>query len=60
VERSLAPGQGGAPAGRREGRFEPEQAVRFAERSVSEETRRAYARVVREFLPRSAIRRRWR
>ena len=37
VERSLVPGQGGLQAGRREGRFEPEQVVRFAERSVSVE-----------------------
>ena len=50
MERSLVPGQGSAPAGRLERQFEPEQAVRFAERSVSEETRRAYQRVVREFF----------
>ena len=50
MERRLIPEQGGLPAERREGRFEPEQAVRFAERSVSDETRRAYARVVREFF----------
>ena len=50
MEAELVPGQSELLAAREEGRFEPRQAVQFAERSVSVETRRAYERVVREFF----------
>ena len=50
MEAELVPGQAASLAAREQGRFEPRQAVQFAERSVSAETRRAYERVVREFF----------